>query len=87
MQKKTAKQATERRTDSPAKKSGLIAKGKNSKRSARTKSVLDNRSHRTDMRLSCGRPLTGHSELSRIIDLTIRSNQSNRDRPPASAAC
>lgn len=57
MQKKAAKQTTQHRTDSPVKKSGLIAKGKNSKRSARTKSVLDNRSHRTDMQITGGRLL------------------------------
>jgi hypothetical protein len=58
MQKKTAKQTKQRRTDSPAKKSGLIAKEKNSQRSARTKSALDNRSHRTTLGISCVRLLT-----------------------------
>ena len=87
MWKKTAKQTTERRTHSPAKKSGLIAKGKGSQQSATTKSVLDNRSHRTTLRLSCRRFRTSRCELGRAIDFTILSNQSNPRRLTASAAC
>jgi hypothetical protein len=48
MPKKTARRTSSRRTVSRARKeSGLIAKKKMLKRSAGTKSTLDNRSHRT----------------------------------------
>jgi hypothetical protein len=58
MRKKTAKHATQRRADSHPQQSGLIAKGKNTQQSATTKSALDDRSHRTILRLSCRRLLT-----------------------------
>jgi hypothetical protein len=41
----------------------------------------------TDLRLSCRRLSTSRCELCRSLDITIRSNQSNRHRLPASAAC
>ncbi len=58
MRKKTAVHATKRQAGSPSKKSGLIAKEKNAEQSATTESVLDNRSHRTTLRISCVRSLT-----------------------------
>ncbi len=54
MRKKTAKHATKRRADSSPQQSGLIAKGKNTQQSATTESVLDNRSHRTTLRIRLG---------------------------------
>jgi hypothetical protein len=75
MRKKTAKRTSQRRTGSPAKKSGLIAKGKNSQRPARTKSALDNRSNRTSLQVSCERRLTSCNTASALIDLTVLTNQ------------
>ena len=57
MRKKTAVHATKRQANSSSKKSGLIAKGKNSQQSGMTESVLDNRSHRTTLQISCKRLL------------------------------
>ena len=75
MRKKTAVHATKRQADSPSKKSGLIAKGKTSQQSAMTESVLDNRSHRTTLRISCVRWLTGCVERSVIHEPALRSYQ------------
>jgi hypothetical protein len=49
MPQKTARQTKKRRADPPPEQPGLIANGKNSHQSATTKSVLDNRSHRTTL--------------------------------------
>jgi len=87
MPKKTAKQTKKRRADSPTDQSGLIAKGKNSQRSARTKSVLDNRSHRTTLRISCRRPLTSCTKRSVIWGIAMRSYQLLPPRLAASFAC
>ncbi len=73
MQKKTAKHATKRRADSSPQQSGLIAKGTNAQQSGTTKCVLDNRSHRTTLRISCERWLTSCNNVSVIIDLTVRT--------------
>jgi len=86
MWKKTAKQTTERRTHSPAKKSGLIAKGKGSQQSATTKSVLDNRSHRTTLQISCKRKLSQLLDESIICVLTTRTTQLFPQRSAASFA-
>jgi len=51
MRKKAAKQTTKRRTGSSPQHSGLIVKGKNPQRSTTTKSTLDDRSHRTALRV------------------------------------
>jgi hypothetical protein len=75
MRKKTAKQTKQRRADLRPKQSGLIEKGKNSPRSARTKSVLDNRSHRTTLQISCERKLTRSTEHLGFFDLTMRTNR------------
>lgn len=53
MRKETALRT---RKPSPSKKLGLIAREKNAKQSAVTKSALDNRFHRTTLQISCGRP-------------------------------
>ena len=45
---KTAPQTRNDRKASSRKQSGLIARAKNAQQSARPKSALDNRSHRTD---------------------------------------
>ena len=55
MRKQTAPQTGKNRKASSRKQSGLIAQGPNAPQSARVNSVLDNRSHRTELRLSCGR--------------------------------
>ena len=72
MRKKTAAHATKRQADSPSKKSGLIAKEKNSPQSAMTKSVLDNHSHRTTLRTSCTRvqSITLPIESDATVELT-----------------
>ena len=73
MQRKTAKQTTKRRIDSSPMQSGLIAKGKNAERSATTKCVLDNRSHRTTLQISCERKPTSGKKRSEFCDLTMRT--------------
>jgi hypothetical protein len=87
MRKKTAVQTTERRDDSRTQKSGLIAKRKNIQQSGTTKCALDNRSHRTTLRLSCRGLGTSRFMFSRSVDLSILSNQSNCTRLTASGAC
>ena len=86
MRNKTAKHTTKRRADSPPKQSGLIAKGKNSQRSARTKSALDNRSHRTTRQISCERKFTSFVEHLGVIEFTMRANRSIPQRLSASFA-
>ncbi len=54
MRKKTALRTRKHRKPWPSKKLGLIAREKNAKQSAVTKSALDNRFHRTALRISCG---------------------------------
>ena len=76
MRKKAAKQTTRRRTGSSPKQSGLIAKGKQPQRSATTKSTLDNRSHRTSLRITCRRLLTRCIVLSVIRDLAMLTTNS-----------
>jgi hypothetical protein len=87
MRKKTAVHATKRQADSPTKKSGLIAKGKNSPQSAMTESVLDNRSHRTTLGISCVRLLTSCKKRSVIYHSAVRSYQLLPPRMSASCAC
>ena len=53
MPKKTARR-TRKHRKSPSKKVGLIAREKNADQSAKTKSALDNRFHRTALPISCG---------------------------------
>jgi hypothetical protein len=50
MRKKTFSRARKQDKASSCEEQGLIAKDKTSRRSAGTKSVLDNRSHRTPLR-------------------------------------
>ncbi len=54
MRKKTAPRTRKHRKTSSSKKLGLIAREKNAKQSAKTKSALDNRFHRTALPISCG---------------------------------
>jgi len=74
MPKKTAKQTKKRRADSPPEQSGLIAKGKSSQQSARTECALDNRSHRTTLRISCERTPDQPMDKWFINDGTMRTN-------------
>ena len=53
MRKKTAPRTRKHRKPSPSKKLGLIAREKNAQQSAKTKSALDNRFHRTAPPISC----------------------------------
>jgi len=86
MRKKTAKQTTKRRTGSSPQHSGLIVKGKNPQRSTTTKSTLDNRSHRTGLRISCERELNSCKRSLVFISLTMRTYQSLPPRSSASCA-
>ena len=54
MRKKTAPKPR-RRSVSPSQHVGLIAREKTVPQSATAECALDNRSHRTDLRFSCGR--------------------------------
>ena len=87
MRKKTAKQTTKRQTDPSLYESGLIAKGKNSQQSATTESVLDNRSHRTTLQISCERSPSQLLDKSIISDLTMRTILLFPQRSTASFAC
>jgi hypothetical protein len=87
MRKKTAVHATKRQADSPTKKSGLIAKGKSSPQSAMTESVLDNRSHRTTLGISCMRSLRSCKKRSVIYGLAVRTYQPPLPRTSASCPC
>jgi hypothetical protein len=51
--KKTVTQTRNHRKTSSRKQSGLTARSTNAQQSARPRSALDNRSHRTDMRFTC----------------------------------
>ena len=55
MRNKTVTPTDKHQQASPNKKQGLIAKGKNTQQSGTTESALDNRSHRTTLRISCMR--------------------------------
>ncbi len=52
MPKKTARRTRKHRKTSSSKKVGLIVRGKNADQSAKTKSALDNRFHRTPLPIS-----------------------------------
>ena len=54
MRKKTAPRTQTHQKASSSQKRGLIAREKNAKQSAKTKSALDNRFHRTALPISCG---------------------------------
>ncbi len=71
MRKKTARPRPKQRKASTSKKSGLIAKEKTTGSSARAKSVLDNRSHRTtnEYRLAAPRLPGGRVNL---VQLDVR---------------
>ena len=87
MRKKTAVHAKKCQADSPSKKSGLIAKGKSSQQSAMTESVLDNRSHRTTLQISCKRAPSQFLDAHEFIDITMRKNRQLPQRLTASFAC
>jgi hypothetical protein len=57
--KKTVTQTRNHRKTSSRKQSGLTARSTNAQQSARPRSALDNRSHRTVMRFSCASPQRG----------------------------
>jgi hypothetical protein len=63
MRKKTAPQT---RKASFSTQPGLIAQGKTAQQSARTKSTVDNRSHRTTLQICCRRLLTSNTGVDRI---------------------
>ena len=75
MLKKTALHATKCQADSPSKKSGLIAKGKNSQQSGTTESALDNRSHRTTLHISCEHKSSSGKRSTVSCNLTMHTNQ------------
>ena len=54
MRNKTVTPTDKHQQASPNKKQGLIAKGKNTQQSGTTESALDNRSHRTTLRIRLG---------------------------------
>ena len=60
MRKKTAPRTRKHQATSSSKKLGLIAGEKNAQQSAKTKSALDNRFHRTALLFTCG-PRSGPS--------------------------
>ena len=82
MPKKTARR-TRKHRKSPSKKVGLIAREKNADQSAKTKSALDNRFHRTALPISCrlDHSTTGHrapreAYLGKMLSRTERSHVS-----------
>ena len=87
MPKKTATRTKKRRADSPTKQSGLIDKGKNSQQSARTKSALDNHSHRTTLGISCERTPLQHLDARTTQDVSVRINGLSPQRSTASCPC
>ena len=86
MPKKTERRTKKRRADSLPKQSGLIAKGKKPQQSARTESVLDNRSHRTTLQIGCERKLKSFENSCGFVGLTMRTNRLFPQRLTASFA-
>ena len=60
--KKTAPRTQTHQKASSSQKKGLIATEKNATQSAKTKSALDNLSHRTDLPITCRRLLKDRPE-------------------------
>ena len=72
--KKTAPQTPNDRKASSRKQAGLIARGKQAQQSAKPRSALDNRSHRTVMRFTCAAttaPVHGNGPTAEHYPRTI----------------
>ncbi len=82
MRKKTALRTRKRQKASSPQQSGLIAREKNARQSAVTKSALDNRFHRTSPRLRCGatRLPGGTDAVKRTIFHSAHINATDRGR-------
>ena len=87
MRKKTVPKSRQGRSVAPTQPSGLIARGKSSLQSGVGECALDNRSHRTTLRISCRRTPFPLLDAFTVADVTVRTNQLFPKRLPASCAC
>ena len=62
-------------------RSGLIAREKDEKQSAKERSALDNRFHRTDLTLTCEPPPRASGTAARRLQRAARQRRNEASRP------